>query len=184
MSEYRRNFVPGGTYFFTCTTYCRRPVLTTDLGRRCLREAIEEVQNRYPFTMDAIVLIPDHWHTIWTLPPGDVRYPMRWSRIKEEFTERWLAAGGGEQVQSVSRRARRMRGVWQRRYWEHTVRDEEDLERCVDYVHWNPRKHGLVRRVVDWPWSSFHRYVALRHYEVDWGGVDPTPGWDDPEWGE
>jgi putative transposase len=134
--------------------------------------------------MVAIVLLPDHWHTVWTLPPGDQQYPLRWARIKEEFTERWLDGGGSERVQSVSRRRHRMRGVWQRRYWEHTLRDEDDLERCVDYIHWNPCKHGLVRRVRDWPWSSFHRYVALGQYDLDWGSVDPAPGWHDPERGE
>ncbi len=184
MPDYRRNYVPGGTYFFTCTTYRRWPILTTELGRRCLREAILEVQTQHPFEIVAIVLIPDHWHTIWTLPPGDDRYPMRWSRIKEEFTERWLAGGGRERFQSISRRKHRMRGIWHRRYWEHTVRDEDDLERCVDYIHWNPRKHDLVRRVRDWPWSSFHRYVALGQYDIGWGGVDPVPDWNNPEWGE
>ncbi len=103
MPNYRRNFVPGGTYFFTCVTYQRQPILTTDIGRRCLREAIQKVQGDHPFELFAIVLLPDHWHTVWILPPGDDRYPLRWMRIKEEFTERWLAAGGAELPQSESR---------------------------------------------------------------------------------
>jgi putative transposase len=184
MPDYRRNYVPGGTFFFTCVTYQRRPILTSDLGRQCLREALEEVRTRHPFEMVASVVIPDHWHTVWTLPRGDDRYPMRWRRIKEEFTKRWLSAGGGEQVQSASRRKHRLRGVWQKRYWEHTVRDEVDLEQCVNYTHWNPRKHKLVTRMRDWPWSSFHRFVAEGQYDIDWGGTDPVPGWDAPEWGE
>ena len=184
MPDYRRNYVPGGTYFFTCVTHRRSPFLVSDLARKCLHEAIAEVRRSYPFEIVAIVLIPDHWHTIWTLPRGDDRYPMRWQRIKEEFTKRWLAAGGGEHDQSESRRKHRMRGVWQRRYWEHTVKDENDLERCVDYIHWNPRKHKLVDRVRDWPHSSFHRFVAEGQYDIDWGGTDPVPGWDAPEWGE
>ena len=105
-------------------------------------------------------------------------------RIKEEFTKRWLAAGGDELPQSASRVQHRQRGVWQKRYWEHTVRDETDLKRCVDYIHWNPRKHKLVPRVRDWDWSSFHRMVREGEYELDWGGTDPTPGWNTPEWGE
>ncbi len=105
-------------------------------------------------------------------------------RIKEEFTEAWLDAGGGELPQSRSRKEHRYRGIWQRRYWEHTVRDEVDLKRCVDYIHWNPRKHRLAERVQDWPWSSFQRWVRAGEYEIDWGGTDPAPGWDDPEWGE
>ena len=184
MPNYRRNFVPGGTYFFTCVTYQRRPILTTDIGRRCLREAIQKVQGDHPFELFAIVLLPDHWHTVWVLPPGDDRYPLRWMRIKEEFTERWLEAGGTELPQSESREKHRQRGVWQKRYWEHTVRDEDDLKRCVDYTHWNPRKHKLAARVRDWEWSSFHRMVREGEYDIDWGGTDPTPGWDAPEWGE
>ena len=184
MPNFRRNFVPGGTYFFTCVTHERQPILTTDLGRRCLREAILKVKADHPFDIVAIVLLPDHWHTIWTLPHTDDRYPLRWMRIKEEFTERWLALGGHELPQSASRQRQRQRGIWQKRYWEHTVRDEDDLKRCADYCHWNPRKHHLVARVRDWAWSSFHRFVEEGEYESDWGGTDPTPGWNAPEWGE
>ena len=184
MPDYRRNYLPGGTYVFTCVTYKRRPILTTDLGRKCLRESIEKIKNDHPFTMAAIVLLPEHWHTVWTLPRGDDRYPLRWMRIKEEFSKAWLEAGGTELQQSESREKHRQRGIWHKRYWEHTVRDENDLERCVDYLHWNPRKHGLVRRVRDWEWSSFHRFVKEGHYDLNWGGTDPVPGWEDPEWGE
>jgi len=184
MPEYRRNYVAGGTYFFTCVTHRRAPILTSDLGRRCLREAMVKVRRDYPFEIVAIVLLPDHWHSVWTLPSGDDRYSLRWMRIKEEFTESWLKGGGIELSQSESRQKHRQRGVWHKRYWEHTVRDEDDLKRCVDYIHWNPRKHRLVHRVQDWPWSSFHRLVVAGEYDIDWGGTDPSPGWDDPEWGE
>src|SRR5262249_7507621 len=135
-------------------------------------------------TITAIVLLPDHWHAVWTLPPGDDRYPLRWMRIKEEFTERWLARGGDEEAQSASRKKKRHPGAWQKRYLEHAVCDEEDLKCCVDYIHWNPTKHKLVARVRDWRWSSFHRHVEVGEYDIDWGGTDPTPGWDNPEWGE
>jgi putative transposase len=182
--NYRRNYVPGGTYFFTNVAYRRRPILTSDLGRRCLRDAIQTVQADHPFTIVAIALLPDHWHTIWTLPPNDARYPLRWMRIKEEFTKAWLHGGGQELSQSHSRTKHRQRGVWHKRYWEHTIADEDDLKRCVDYIHWNPRKHNLVQRIRDWKWSSFHRFVQASEYDLDWGGSDPTPGWDDPEWGE
>ena len=184
MPTFRRNFVKGGTYFFTCVTYQRQPILTTDLGRRCLREAIAKIQQDHPFDIVAIVLLPDHWHTIWSLPPGDDRYPLRWMRIKEEFTERWLSGGGSELPQSESRIRKRQRGIWQKRYWEHTVRDEDDLKRCADYCHWNPRKHKLVQRVLDWKWSSFHRFVNEGEYDLEWGGIDPVPDWNEPEWGE
>src|SRR3569623_881394 len=144
MSDYRRYYVAGGTYFFTCVTHLRLPNLTTDLGRQCLRQAIQTVRQNHPFEIVAIVLLPDHWHTIWTLPSGDDRYPLRWSRIKEEFTEQWLAHGGSESLCSQSRKKHRERGIWQRRYWEHVIQDENDLKRCADYIHWNPCKHNLA----------------------------------------
>lgn len=184
MSRYRRWYVPGGTYFFTAVTYSRRCFLTDDLARPLLRQAIDTIREKYPFEIVAWVLLPNHMHTVWTLPRGDCDYSVRWARIKEEFTEQWLAAGGWEGARNRSRRRRGERAVWQRRFWEHTVRDEEDLERCVDYVHWNPVKHGHVPRVADWPWSTFHRYVAAGHYGSDWGRIDPCPGYDAPEWGE
>jgi putative transposase len=132
----------------------------------------------------AIVLLPEHLHTVWTLPTGDARYPIRWNRIKEQFTWRSLKAGGEEVPPSPSRLRHNERGIWQRRYWEHMVRDEEDLKRWIDYVHWNRRKHGYACNVRDWAWSSFHRYVALGEYTADWGAEDPTPRYDAPEWGE
>jgi len=101
--------------------------------------------------------------------------------MKEKFTRHYLEAGGVELLQSASRRAHGERGVWHRRFWEHTVDDEEDLKNCVDYVHWNPKKHGLVTRVRDWRLSSFHRHVELGECDLNWGGADPTPGFDTPE---
>ena len=184
MSRYRRWYVPGGTYFFTLVTHTRRGLLTDELARPLLRQAVETIRVKRPFEVVAWVLLPDHLHTVWNLPRGDADYSLRWARIKEEFTEHWLAAGGPEGVRSRSRRRHRERAVWQRRFWEHTIQDEEDLERCVDYVHWNPVKHGHVSRVVDWPWSTFHRYVAAGHYGKDWGRTDPCLGYDAPEWGE
>jgi putative transposase len=171
MARYRRNFVPGGTYSFTVVAHRRRKFLTDDLARAALRQALREIRSRHPFSIDAIVLLPDHLHTVWTLPPGDDRYPLRWRQIKSRFTQEYLKHGGVELAVSVSRQIKGERGVLQRRYFEHTVRDEADLKRCVDYVHINPLKHGLVKRVVDWPWSSFHRYVTLGEYSPDWGNA-------------
>lgn len=176
--------MPGGTYFFTCVTYCRCPILTTNLGRKCLGEAIRKVRKDHLFETVAIVLLPEHWHTVWTRPPHNAGYPLRWMRIKEEFTEAWLRAGGDELPQSVSRKKHRQRGVWHKRYWEHTVSNEDDLKRCVDYIHWNACKHNLAERVRDWKWSSFHRYVQAGEYDPDWGGTNPVPDWDDPESGD
>ena len=184
MSNYRRWYVAGGTYFFTLVAYRRRPLFREEIARQCLRNAIKTIQDQRPFELFAIVLLPDHLHCIWTLPPGDDKYPIRWKRIKEEFTINYLKVGGTDGPRSASRKAKGERGIWQRRYWEHTLKDEDDLKRCVDYIHWNPRKHKYVDRVRDWPWSSFHRFVKLGEYDPDWGGVDPTPGYNDPEWGE
>jgi putative transposase len=133
--EYRRWYVPGGTYFFTLVTHRRRPILCSESARRCLRRAIDTVRSDWPVALVAVVLLPDHLHTVWTLPPGDDRYPIRWKRIKEQFTRGYLESGSEEVPLSLSRLRHRERGIWQRRYWEHTARDEEDLKRCVDYVH-------------------------------------------------
>ena len=154
MSNYRRYYLPGGTYFFTLVTHERRPMFRQDPARSCLRKAILDEQQRRPFEMFAMVLLPDHFHCIWTLPSGDADYSLRWAKIKEEFTRSFLDAGGREGRMSDSRHKHRERAVWPRRFWEHTVRDENELKRCVDYSHWNPVKHELVPRVRDWAWSS------------------------------
>jgi putative transposase len=182
MSWYRRNYVPGGTYFFTVVTACRRPLFLDEANRELLSQALKKIRAKLPFQTVAMVLLPDHLHAVWTLPAGDARYPRRWRQIKERFTVDFLDAGGREGPRSSSRIRHRERAVWQRRYWEHTVRDEDDLKRCVDYIHWNPKKHRLVQNVVDYPWSTFHRFVELGEYTIDWGRDDPCPGYDTPEW--
>jgi putative transposase len=182
MPDYRRYYVPGGTYFFTLVTQDRRPILTAELGRAALRHAIENQKSKRPFEIVAFVLLPDHLHTVWTLPAGDSDYSLRWGQIKESFTRRYLECGGTEARRSMSRTVHRERAIWQRRFWEHTCRDEDDLKRLVDYIHWNPCKHGLASHVKEYPWSSFHRFVRLGEYDEDWGSVDPCPGWSAPEW--
>ncbi|MFT5327681.1 MAG: putative transposase [Planctomycetaceae bacterium] len=184
MPDYRRWYVPGGMYFFTLVTHERRPFLCDDVARKLLRESIEKVREDLPFRLFEIVLLPGHLHAVMSLPDGDDRYPLRWKRIKELFTRDYLAAGGDEGFLSKSRVAKGERAVWQRRYWEHTIDSEDDLKRCVDYLHWNPKKHRLVTRVRDWPWSSFHRFVELGEYDPDWGSADPTTEWPSADWGE
>lgn len=175
MRQYLRSR-SGRVYFFTLVTHERRPFLTTDLGRSALREAILHVQQAHPFRITAIVLLPDHLHAVLEFPERDTDYSTRWRLIKSQFTRRWREAGGTEGVESRSRQKKGERGVWQRRFYEHTCRDVGDLKRCVDYVHVNPLKHGLVKRVRDWPWSSFHRYVRLGEYSPDWGSADDWYG--------
>ena len=184
MSDFRRWFVPGGTYFLTVVTYVRRPILTTDAGRRFLREAIQEIRVTRPFTLVATVLLPDHWHLVMSLPRADADYSTRMKRIKEEFTKHWLEAGLSEAQVTASQKTNGERGIWQPRFWEHTIEDEVDLEGCVDYIHWNPRKHRLVKRVRDWEWSSFHRFVEEGQYGIDWGGTEPESFTRDADWGE
>ena len=174
MSDYRRYFVPGGTYFFTLVTYDRQKILTTDIGRTLLRNAIEQVRITFPFSILATVLLPDHWHLVMQLPAGDNNFSSRIRRIKEEFTTFWQLKRMPECAVTESQSKRRERGIWQARFWEHCVRDEDDLTRCVDYIHWNPRKHELVSKVSDWPWSSFHRFVKAENYDEDWGGTLPN----------
>ena len=184
MSDYRRWYRPGGTFFFTVVAYDRRPILTSKPGRQFLREAIETIAHRRPFDLLATVLVPDHWHLIMRLPVGDKKYSGRMKRIKEEFTKSWLGAGLPEAPITPAQAAKGERGVWQPRFWEHTIEDEDDLQRCTDYIHWNPRKHQLVSRVRDWPWSSFHRFVKAGEYGEDWGGERPPTLLDDDAWGE
>jgi putative transposase len=132
MSDYRRYFVPGGTYFFTVVTARRAPYLCSAMARSLLRATVRECLARWPFQIDAIVLLPDHFHTIWTLPKSDTSYSRRLGWIKKEFTKAWLADGGAEISPTASRSARGGHGVWQRRFWEHTVRDEDDFSRLLD----------------------------------------------------
>ena len=170
MSNYRRSR-EGQVFFFTVVTDQRCPILTTDVGRACLRESINEVRTELPFDMIAFVLLPDNLHTVWELPRGDQDYSTRWRMIKTRFTKKWRNQGGTSTQRSTSRIKRGEQGIWQRRFFEHTCRDEEDLKRCLDYLHINPLKHGLVEKVSDWSWSTFHRYVREGEYPPDWGSV-------------
>lgn len=170
MRTYRRSH-GGLIYFFTVVTHDRRPILTSDLGHRALKDAIKTVQDNRPFDIVAMVTLPDHLHAVWQLPENDADYSIRWSWLKSEFTRDWLSGGGAEGKMTSSRRSKRERAVWQRRFWEHQCKDDGALKRCVDYVHVNPLKHRLVKRVADWPWSTFHRFVKNREYELDWGNA-------------
>ena len=169
MSNWRRVFVPGGTYCFTLVTEHRAPILASPAARSILRRVLRDCRQTWPFEIIAIVLLPDHLHTLWRLPAGDCDYPGHIGWIKKEFTKAWLAGGGAEQPVSVSRGRHRRRGVLQRKSWEHCIRDEEDLANHMDYIHYNPVKHGYAVCAGDWPWSSFHRYQREGLYPVDGG---------------
>jgi putative transposase len=171
MPDYRRYLVPGATYFFTVVTDGREPILCADFARQLLSSAIAECRKRLPFQVPAIVLLPEHIHTIWTLPEGDSDYSKRWGVIKKAFTTGYLAAGGAERPVSAGRIAQRRRGVWQPRFWEHMIRDETDYERHFNYIHFNPVKHGHSTSPAEWPWSSFQKWVEVGVYDKDWGKV-------------
>ena len=165
MVRYRRNFVPGGTYFFTVTLEDRRSsALTNNIA--ALRAAFRRTRKERPFTIDAIVVLREHLHTVMTLPVDDSDFSGRWRRIKWLFTSSVVHTGF-----VVERDHRSGYSLWQKRFWEHTIRDEKDFERHVDYIHYNPVKHGLVTRVCDWPYSSFHQFVRRGLLPKDWAGT-------------
>ncbi len=166
MTDYRRIYTPGAGWFFTVNLLERQNNSLLIENIDVLRLAFREVKERHPFKIDAVVILPDHLHCIWTLPKNDSNYSMRWNLLKGKFS-RFLAKG---EKLSESRVKRRERGVWQRRFWEHSLRNEEDYNRHLDYIHWNPVKHGYVSNIIDWPHSSFHKYVKLGLYPENWGG--------------
>lgn len=168
MADYRRYWRAGGTYFFTAVTEGRAPILLTPLGRKCLRQALIACRASRPFDLLAVVLLPDHLHTLWALPPGDDDFAGRWAALKAGFTCAWIAGGGGEGPRSASRVRSRRRGVWQRRYFEHLVRDADDFEAHLHYIHYNPVKHGLARCPHAWPYSSFGKWVRCGAYDERW----------------
>jgi REP-associated tyrosine transposase len=170
MVQYRRNFLPGGTFFFTVTLDDRRSSALVDHAS-LLRAAFRKTRSERPFVLDAVVVLPDHLHAIMTLPEGDADFSDRWRRIKSAFT-RSLAATGAP----LWRDHRGEYALWQKRFWEHTIRDERDFERCADYIHFNPVKHRLVASPVDWPFSSLHRYVHAGILPRDWGGHGEADG--------
>lgn len=153
--KYRRFYREGGTYFFTLVSRGRAPLLTHAEVRAALRQAVLATRERYPFAIEAWVLMPDHLHTIWKLPEGDANFSERWRQIKRH--SQYLVGAGLP--------------LWQKRFWEHAIRDEEDFAKHFDYVHFNPVKHGHAAAVMEWPFSTFHRYVQQGIYPQDWGGA-------------
>jgi putative transposase len=166
MTDYRRNRVPGGTYFFTVNLLDRRSdLLVREVDT--FREAVRRVRAKAPFHIDAWVVLPEHMHCMWTLPEGDTNFSARWQAIKTDFS-RHITVG---EPRSASRASKGERGIWQRRFWEHTILDDRDYGAHLDYVHFNPVKHGLVTQAACWPYSSFHRCVAKGYYPPAWEGA-------------
>ena len=165
MSDYRRARVPGATYFFTVNLRDR----TSDLLVReidLLRATVRATKALHPFHIDAWVVLPEHMHCLWTLPAGDADFALRWQVIKFAFAKRLPRT----EARTATLKARGERGIWQRRYWEHLIRDDADYQHHFDYIHFNPKKHGHVEQLRDWPYSSFHRAVNDGIYPLDWCG--------------
>ena len=176
--RYRRTRIAGATYFFTLVAYRRRPLLRSRAAVLAFEEATAAVRARHPFEIAAQVILPDHLHALWTLPEGDADFSTRWRLIKSRFT-RACSHMSSDAGQSGSRRDKGERTVWQRRFWEHVIRDERDFGAHVDYIHYNPVAHGLASAPRDWPHSTFEEWVARGVYEPDWGSdeMPKLPDW-------
>lgn len=166
MPRFIRAHVPGGTFFFTVALLERRRFLLTE-HIDALRAAFARVRTQRPFTIDAAVILPDHLHCIWTLPDGDADFSTRWHAIKSSFAR---TIPKDERL-SARRVAKGERGIWQRRFFEHTIRDEMDFTRHVDYIHYNPVKHHHADGAIDWKYSTFRRYLKRGAYASDWGAA-------------
>ncbi|WP_052055627.1 transposase [Myxosarcina sp. GI1] len=171
MPNYRRLYIPGGTYFFTIVTYCRRPLFKDPQNIEILRMAIAKIKDKKPFKILAAVILPDHLHFLWQLPPDDADYSQRISRMKVLFTRAYKAKNFSNLELSASRHKHRESDVWQRRFWEHAIADETDLQKHLDYIHNNPVKHKLVSCPHLWQYSSFDRWVKRGRYPANWGCV-------------
>ncbi len=168
MPNYRRVWYPGGTYFFTVNLLQRRGNDLLIRNIDTLRRVVKSVKTRHPFWIHGWVVLPDHLHCVIELPPDDADFSLRWRLIKMEFSKSLPVI----EQRSKTRLKRGERGIWQRRFWEHLIRDERDYRAHMDYVHINPVKHGVISRVCDWPYSTFHRLVEQGVYPCDWGGGD------------
>jgi putative transposase len=169
MPEYRRAFLPGGTFFFTLVAYQRRPLFSDSGNVQKLRESMRQVREERPFDLMAAVILPDHLHFIMTLPTGDADYSRRLGQIKARFT-RMLTdrTQSNSNLRSSSRKRHRESDVWQRRFWEHAIRDETDFQRHFDYIHYNPVRHGLAQCPHQWQYSTFAHWVRQKAYDPEW----------------
>ena len=168
MPNYKRPKIAGGTYFITQVTHKREPWLCTETARQAIKQAIKKVKKKYPFTIEAFILLPDHFHCIWTLPPEDADFSMRLRLIKSQVTRHYKQQTEIKQPINESRQKRKEKNLWQRRFWEHLIRDERDFQNHCDYIHYNPVKHGLCKTPQEWKYSTIHRFIAQGIYPIDW----------------
>jgi putative transposase len=172
MSNYLRDKTPGAYYFFTLVTFKRRLIFANEEAFRLFRKTILKVKKEFSFHLEAIVVLPDHTHLLIRLPEDDYGYSKRIAKIKKYFGDEY---NDGSQPQSLSNagRARHERAIWQRRFWEHRIRNQDDLEKHIHYIHYNPIKHGYVTNVADWKWSSYHSFQKKGFYDKDWCNTEP-----------
>ncbi len=162
MSQYHRAISPGGTFFFTLVTHQRKNIFENEYNVQILRDAIKKIKATRPFNIDAMVVLPDHIHCIWKLPEDDFDFSGRWREIKKSVTKS-ISHHNGYPVKTI----------WQRRFWEHLITDDKDWRTHMDYIHYNPVKHGYVKSPIDWPWSSFNNAVKKGWYDANWGSSEP-----------
>lgn len=170
MSNYKRSKTPGACYFFTVVTYKKQEISTHPESRKILHTVISEVKKEYPFKINAWVLLPEHIHCIWTLPDGDADYSKRWGLIKLRFSNQTKNLFFRPELINKSKQKHRESSIWQRRFWEHEIRDQKDYNQHMDYIYYNPVKHRQVSQVIDWPYSTFHRDAQKGMYSSNWGG--------------
>ena len=176
--HYRRVRIEGATYFFTVVTHDREKLFVNPATVKLLNDAIAKVRDRHPFEIEAQVVLPDHLHVLWTMPEGDAAYATRWRLIKETFTRSYLKTAKMP-VRTEAARNRGEQPIWQRRFWEHTIRDETDFKTHLDYIHVNPVRHGLVKSAGEWSHSTLSKWVELGVYEPGWGtgATQEVPDW-------
>jgi len=173
LPNYQRYYLQGGTYFFTVVSHKRQPIFVKEPAIRLFKNCLKDTITIHPFRIDAIVILPDHIHTIWTLPENDSDFSTRWKLVKAAFSKQHQNILTGNLTDSLVRKGES--GVWQRRFWEHLIRDQDDFNRHCDYIHYNPVKHGLAKSPSEWKYSSFEKFVKLGIYEPGWGTfVDKT----------
>ena len=173
MPDYRRKYQPGGTYFFTVVTNLRKPIFASPNAVDLFQTEWQKVKSVLPFETIAYCILPDHIHCIWALPEGDHNFSQRWQMIKANFSRSFRNKGSINIQISESKIKKRESGIWERRFWEHLIRDPEDLNRHIDYIHFNPLKHRLVNDLVKWKYSSFSQYLKDGSYDANWGKEEP-----------
>ena len=184
MPNYHRDRTEGGTWFFTVVAFERRPIFCRERFRNSLNQSILKTRENHPFKINAWVLLPDHLHCVWTLPENDANFSIRWKLIKQYVSRDCQSTFRMQTEISAIKKMRRESSIWQRRFWEHRIQGEKDFENHLNYLHFNPVKHGLCQSPSQWPFSSFHKYQSRGVYSKDWAAMEPPVYSEELEFGE